>query len=139
MARADRFTPIGKTPELYKDFLINFDKSPSTDQLSVVVNEDAIKQRIRNLVLTVNGERFYHSEIGSRINALLFEPMGATTEDGIITEVTRTIRTQEPAVQDLDVRVNGMEELNGYVVTVTFTMLNIPGNIKLDLLLQRVR
>jgi phage baseplate assembly protein W len=80
MSQSDRFT-IKNNREYFSDFMANFDKNPVTGNLARVTNEDAIKQSLRNLVLTNRTERFYQPHIGSKVQSLLFDPMGPETED----------------------------------------------------------
>jgi len=137
MARGDKYTPLTKKQTLYRDFLINFDKSPLTDQLAVVENEEAVKQRCKNL-LTINPGEVPYSTRGAKITALLFEPMSPLIEDEIRSEVVLTLRHYEPGIDQVDVTVQNMAD-QGYLVRVVFTLLNIPGQFAFDHLLTRLR
>ena len=58
----------------FKDFSIGFKANPNTEDFSVVKNENAIKQSIRNLVSTGMYERPFQPNTGSRLREMLFEP-----------------------------------------------------------------
>ena len=64
MLRADKQTLERKKSELYSDFLTNFDMNPVTGNLAKVTNESSVKQALRNLMLTMTGERFYDAHKG---------------------------------------------------------------------------
>ena len=61
----------------FKDLAVSFNANPSTGDFGVVKNENAIKQSVRNLILTMFGERPFQRDIGSRVKALMFEPWGS--------------------------------------------------------------
>ena len=54
----------------FKDFAISFKANPNTKDFSSVSNDNAIKQSVRNLVLTNFGERPFQYEIGSRVTQM---------------------------------------------------------------------
>ena len=67
--RSDQYVSRG-----FKDLAISFNANPSTDDFGAVKNERAITQSVRNLILTIFGERPFQPSIGSRVKGLLFEP-----------------------------------------------------------------
>ena len=71
----------------YKDLSVSFKSNPSTGDFGIVKNENAIKQAVRNLLLTDLGERPFQPNIGSRIKGLLFEPWDVFSADEIKGEI----------------------------------------------------
>ena len=67
----------------FKDLAINFAKNPFTDDVSVINNENAIKQAVRNLILTTPGEKPFQPLVGSRVNDLLFELFYAFSDNSL--------------------------------------------------------
>ena len=67
----------------FDDLLISMKKNAFTDDVSVVKNDNAIKQSIKNLVLTNPGEKHFQPNVGSRVFNLLFEPLDAFTADAV--------------------------------------------------------
>ena len=116
MARSDYQTSTRNSDERYSDFLINFDKNPVTGNLARAVNEEAVKNALKNLLLTNRGERFYNSNMGSQIKASLFEPADSVTADIIKTSIEQTIKYQEPRVDLLDVQIFDDEDNNGKLI-----------------------
>ena len=47
--------------------------NPNTEDFSIVKNENAIKQAMKNLLLTQFGERPFQPKTGSRVKSMLFE------------------------------------------------------------------
>jgi phage baseplate assembly protein W len=137
--RADRFTQIAKKQETFSDFLNNFDKTPVTSTLAKIVNEESIKQSLRNLILTNMGERLFQPLVGSNVNRSLFEPADSITADSLIYYIKNCIRQNEPRVLLNDVFVFANSDGNSFLVTIVFSVINNTAPISLDLILRRVR
>jgi len=140
LARGDKFTATGKIPEFFSDFTINLSRNPVTGNLAKITNEESVKTSIRNIILTGNGERPYRPNLGSKIKALLFEPMDDVTAAMIQTTVETAIKNHEPRADLVGVQVNPDYGQNRYMVTVLFTLINIPGQtFDMAVFLKRVR
>ncbi len=137
---ASAYTIENAKVKTFSDFLDSFSKNPQTGYLGMVQNEDAVKQSVRNLVLTERTERPYQPWIGSKINSLLFDPLDQLTSDALKVAIEDTIRNNEPRAQLLEVDVIANEDLDAYLINVIFSILNIPGqNFDLNLILRRAR
>lgn len=135
----DRFE-VKQTKEIYSDFMPNMDVNPVTGFLAKVTNEQAIKQSLRNLILTTKTERFQRSDIGSKIKSILFDPVDINTEELLKTTISETIRNNEPRVNLLKLVVRSNSELNAYEISIYFEILNFPNKeYNLALTLHRVR
>ena len=60
----------------FKDVAMGLRRNTVTKDTGVVKNENAIKQSLRNLVLTRKGEKLFQPEVGCEVFNLLFEPFG---------------------------------------------------------------
>lgn len=139
MARADRFTTRSNQPIVYRDFVLPFTRDLTNDSIATVVNEKAVQQEIANIVLTIRGERFYNSAFGSRTNAMLFEPMNENTASLLRDEIRQSLNNYCRRANNPIVNVTANDDLNGYIVNVQFTIINIQQQFSVDILLQRVR
>lgn len=139
MSRADAFTELTNSEEVYSDFLINMNPHPVSGALLRFVNEKAVTRSIRNLILTNPGERLYQPDIGSGIRSLLFEPMTQFTANTLRKLIEDTIRKYEERAQVLGVEVRPDEERNRYVVTIVYMLINKPDPVTVNVTLQRVR
>lgn len=140
MARADKYTKLNNMPEFYSDFTINMDRNPVTNILQKVVNEQAVKNSIRQLILTNIGERPCQPYLGSKIQSLLFDIVDQVTTDLLITTITETIQNHEPrcTLEKVDVIPN--EDQEEYRVTIEFSLINTPGKTyALTEILRRIR
>jgi phage baseplate assembly protein W len=123
----------------FVDLNLNFTKHPVTGDIAVLLDENAIKRSVRNLVLTKNYERPFHSEIGSQVTALLFELADPFTEAVIRQSIIDLINTFEPRVSLIDVQAVYDEGNNSIAVRIDFKILNTSVPVTLDLVLERSR
>jgi phage baseplate assembly protein W len=89
--------------------------------------------------MTANYERPFHSEIGSPIKKLLFEPVTPMLEVMLRRAIMDTIDNFEPRVQVLDVIVVVSEDEYEVSVTIEFQIVNTNQPLTLDLVLERTR
>jgi len=116
--RSEKFLSRG-----YKDLAVSFKANPNTKDFSVVKNENAIKQSIRNLMLTTFGERPFQPGIGSRIKSLLFEPFDVFLAEEMKTEIRNTVERLEPRVELQNVFIR--ENPDSYELNVTIEYIII--------------
>ena len=139
MTRIDRWTVERKKPTYYRSFVNSFDRNPLTGLIATVTNEDSVKQSLQNLILTNIYERYEQPYIGSKLQSLLFDPMDAITEDLIKDTITETIVQCEPRCELIAVKVLANSDLDSYDVTIVFSLINIPEQLTLNLVLMRIR
>jgi phage baseplate assembly protein W len=128
-----------KNTRIFSDLDLNFTLNPVTHDVSRRYDEDAVKMSLKNLILTNNFERPFHSEIGSPIKKLLFEPATPMLGAMLKRVITDTITSFEPRVNLIDIIVVTNEDDYSIDVSIEFTILNTTAPITLDLTLQRTR
>ena len=119
----------------YLDIDLTFNKKPAGD---IYKKRDAaaVKQSIKNLLLTDHYEKPFNPFFGANLRGMLFE---LDTTDSIIIEdnIKRLIGSYEPRARVDDVLVSSRgNDLN---VSLYFTVQNDPSPHELDLILTRVR
>lgn len=136
---ADKFT-VKVRKNIYSDFTTNFELNPVTGFLAKVTNEEAVKKSIRNLIFTIKSERFQRSEIGSKIRAILFEPIDSVSAELLSTTIKETIQNFEPRALLRDVIVVPDDAGSAYSVSIYFEIINIPNQqFDMELTIARVR
>ena len=58
----------------FRDIGMAFGRNPFTNDVSIVKNDNSIRQALRNLVMTSPGEIPFNKNVGCQVNAMLFEP-----------------------------------------------------------------
>ena len=128
-----------KISRTFSDIDLNFIPHPVTGDIVKKYDESAIKAAIRNLVLTSNYERPFHSEIGSQLRNLLFEPMSPITIQLIQNTIGQTIKNFEPRAILLSVVANYSPDNNSVYVTVNFQIVNTTTPQTVNITLERTR
>lgn len=130
---------MARNTRTFSDIDLNFTAHPVTHDITVKYDEQAIKQSVKNLIMTNNFERPFHSEIGSQIRALLFEPAGIILNISLKRAISDTILNFEPRVNLLSVDVVSAIDSNSVQVTIQFAIVNTERPIQLQLILYRTR
>jgi len=124
---------------IYSDFDNLFVTNPITKKLATKVNRNAVKQSVKNLVLTDFYERPFQSDIGCNIRGYLFEPFTSHLQEQIKDAVVNVITNYEPRAKIIDVLVEDRLDLNAISLTIAFEVLNHSEAVILDVILERVR
>ena len=123
----------------FKDFSILMKSNPNTEDFTVVKNENAIKQSVRNLVLTGMGERPFQPKTGSRLRQLLFEPYDVFLAQDIKEEIINVVKRLEPRINVRQVRVfNDPEDENNLRVEFDYTIVGETLIQTVDFLLETI-
>ena len=130
--RSEKFFSRG-----FKDLAVSFKRNPNTKDFSAVKNENAIKQSVRNLILTQFGERPYQYDIGSRVSALLFEPYDVFLAEDLRDEIFNTISRLEPRVAVTNVEVKPTEDENELDVGIAYTIVGQQITQTVEFILER--
>lgn len=127
------------TKKVYSDIDLKFLPQPVSKDVSFSYDGQAIVRSIKNLLLTKPYERLFQPELGSEIDALLFEPISPLTASLLQDEITRTIDNWEPRARIATVEVSAYPDQNAYEVSLFFYILNQTEPTGVNLILQRSR
>ena len=117
--------PLERVSVGFKDVSLSLKRNPLTRDLVALKNESAISRSLQNLVLTIKGEKFFEPDIGSRVNALLFENIDLFTAREVQTEIEEVIRNYEPRVNLTEVTVYPNYDVGALDVTITYLIVAI--------------
>ena len=107
----------------FKDISLSFEPHPVTKDLPALKNEAAIRRSVRNIVETIQGERFFDSLFGSDVYSTLFEFVDAGTASVLENEIAEAIFNYEPRVANLIVIVEARPDENAFEVNITFDII----------------
>ena len=107
----------------FKDISLSFKRHPVTNDILALTNEDAIKRSVRNLVETINEERFFNPLLGSRVRESLFEVPDNTIRATLKAQIENSILNFEPRVNLTDVIINHPNDTNDLEVTVAYDII----------------
>lgn len=123
----------------YSDLDLSFFARTATDgDVYKKTDAAAVKQAIKNLLLTNRFEKPYRPEYGADLNGLLFELADDDTGDEIVEKIRNVVQRYEPRARILKIRVTSTLNTNNINVTVEFRVVNTEttDTLKLDLVPQ---
>jgi len=123
----------------FKDLDLNFTAHPVRKDINKHINEYAVINAVKNLILTNHYERPFRPEIGSGISNLLFENVDPLISSRLERAIEETILNYEPRVSLSLVNATAYPDENRYSVTLTFFIINNPNPITIDFFLERIR
>ena len=117
--------PVERISKNYKDIGSAFQINPLSNDLLAIKNETAIARSVRNLIFTLQGERFFNQDLGSRVSRALFENIDRISASVIEDEIRNTIDNFEPRVRLIDVSVTPDYSNNEFNVTLSYDIVGI--------------
>ena len=123
----------------FSDLNLAFNAHPITGAVTRKIDADAVKQSVKNLILTDFYERPFKPEIGCGLRYHLFELFTPATKQSMETAIREVIANYGLRAQILEVLVEDHPDLNALTASIAFMIKNNPSPIVLDVLLERVR
>lgn len=115
--------PLERVSQGFKDVSASFQVNPINYDLVTIKNVDAINRSIRNLILTVPGEKPFQPDLGCYVSRLLFEQFTDQTANQIRREIERTIKVFEPRVELQEVNVSADHDSYQFDVTIRYYVI----------------
>ena len=137
MASIDQSTKISKG---FRDISLSFSRHPVTNDVAILVDEDAIKRSVMNLVRTKVGERFYNPLLGSRIEDQMFEIAGSDAAMELEDDIVLLLDNFEPRVAGTEVKVVYPMDSNSLIIEISYDIVGITApRQNIDFILQSTR
>jgi len=122
----------------YKDIDLSFTAKPN-GEIFTKKEAAAVKQSVKNLVLTNFFEKPFEPFFGGNIRALLFELADDDIEDDARENIVRAINAYEPRAIIRTIDVNYQEERNSISITIEFQIVNTEEVVTFTTSLSRLR
>lgn len=123
----------------HRDLDLSLKIHPIRKDIIPLKDDAAVKNAIKNLLITNAFERPFQPALGANLRGLLFEPADAITKIALKQNIKDVITTYEPRVEVLKVEVKDESEYNSYRVLVTFLIKNIETVDAVEIVLKRLR
>ena len=101
------YNPVNGTAQvvarksLYADLNTLFIVHPTLKDIKPVTDIDAVKNAVKNLVLSSRYDRPFHPELGCRITDMLFENASPFTAVAIRQEIEQILQEFEPRINQI--------------------------------------
>jgi phage baseplate assembly protein W len=123
----------------FKDLDLNFAIHPLKKDVNKHLDQMAVINAVKNLVLTSHYEKPFNPDYGSNVRKLLFETLDIITASAIEREIQQTIESFEPRVRVISLAVIPDIENNGFTVRMQFYIVNQTNPVSISFLLERTR
>lgn len=122
----------------YIDIDLTFAVRPSGDVYKKT-DAAAVKQAVKNILLTNPGEKPFNENFGGGLSRLIFELVDVDAEDEIEDTIRYAINNFEPRAKLLSVVTNIKPDQNSIGVVITFQIVSTDEVVTLQTSISRVR
>mgnify|MGYP000259084329 CR=1 FL=1 len=122
----------------YSDLDLSLRLHPIRKDVIPLRDDLAVRNSVKNLILTNFFERPFNANIGGNLRALLFEPADAITEMALEDNIKRVLRT-EPRIKTTFVEVVDDPDRYSYKITVKFLIKQFDEESQVEIVLKRLR
>ncbi len=129
---------ISTKQRVYKDLDLTFARAPNNDVFKKT-DAAAVKQSVKNILLTNRLEKPFNATFGGNLNRFLFELSTYFDEQEIEDDIRETIQRYEPRARISSIRVKVNPDINDINATIVFQILNTLQSETLELSLARLR
>ena len=133
-----RSSLVTSRSQVYKDLDVTFSAKPSKE-ITVKKDAAAVKQAVKNLILTNHFEKPFQPFFGGNITRMLFELADDTSSLEIKEDIIDAIQRYEPRAQILRVDVKVDPDRNNIDATIKFKVVNTTEIVTFTTNLSRLR
>ena len=117
--------PVQRVSKPFKDISATFQTNPLNSDLIALNNSNAISRSIRNLILTVPGDKPFQPDLGSEVYDSLFDQLDQITAASIQSQIENTIIRYEPRVSLTSVDVKSNIPNNAFDILITYEVIGV--------------
>ena len=130
---------LRRKDKTFIDVSLAFEPNPITSDLTVLLDDRAINNAMKNLILIAPSEVPFDRDIGSKTRDYLFDLIDAGTAGILTMEIERAIKFGEPRVELQHVIVDPRPDQNHFMVTVVYKIVGFEQVFTVNQILQPTR
>jgi len=123
----------------HRDLDLSLKIHPIRKDIIPLKDDAAIKNAIRNLLVTNFYERPFQDDLGANLRGLLFEPAGVLTNIQLRDNIRFCIEKYEPRVSVNSIDITDVVDENRYIIKVIFTIKEFSTKDSVEMVLRRLR
>jgi len=123
----------------WRDLDLSLKIHPIRKDIIPLKDDAAIKNAVKNLLVSNFYERPFQDDLGANLRGLLFEPAGLITTLNIKDNIKTVLRKYEPRVAVTSISVNNLENENSYQIIVNFNIKEYDSASGVEIVLRRLR
>ena len=121
---------LGKVSRSFKDISFNFTEHPITKDLVVLKNEEAIKQSVKNLVLTKLNERLFNPDLGTDVTSYLFELNTSVAANELIEQIEQVLGLYESRIILEEINVDVDDSMHAFDIEIEYLIVGLPPEVQ---------
>jgi len=130
---------ITKKSKEFVDISLAFEPNPINGDLTVLKNERAINNSIKNIILTRNGEVPFNYNMGSQVMNYIFDPVDIGTAGLLTLEISRAVKLNEPRVEIIDIMVDPQPDREQFALNLTYKIVGYETTYSYEQILRPTR
>ena len=123
----------------WRDLDLSLKIHPIRKDIIPLKDDAAIKNAVKNLLVSNFFERPFQPTLGANLRGLLFEPADAITKLDLKQGIRRVLDTHEPRIKVLNIKVFDESDNNSYRITVNFLIKEYDTAENVEIVLRRLR
>lgn len=123
----------------HRDLDLSLKIHPIRKDIIPLKDDNAIKNAVKNLLISNFYERPFAVDKGANLRGLLFEPADAITRISIKENIKKVIKKYEPRVQVKQIIVNELADQNAYKVLVFMKIKEFDTDQSVEIILRRLK
>lgn len=131
--------PSRRTTPLYADLDLALRVHPNKKDIVPLTDVDAVKQSVKNIILTNYGEKLFKPNFGGNVSGLLFENVSVFTLIALKREIESILQRFEHRIDEINIAISDNSDANAYNVNIEFRIIDVNTNIQMALSLNRTR
>ena len=123
----------------WADLNLSLPLHPIRKDIMPLKDDDAIKNAVKNLILTNFYERPFQPEKAAHLRGILFEPADTITKIALKERIQNVIEDYEPRVKLNQIQIRDNSARNHWDVTIFFAIKQYRQVYSVNIVLQRLR
>lgn len=123
----------------WRDLDLSLKIHPIRKDIIPLKDDAAIKNAVKNLLVSNFYERPFQDDLGANLRGLLFEPSGFLTEIQLRDNIRNVIKKYEPRVSVKGIDITDDIDNNSYRITVNFLIKEYDTAENVEIVLRRLR
>jgi phage baseplate assembly protein W len=123
----------------HRDLDLSLKIHPIRKDIIPLKDDAAIKNAVKNLLISNFYERPFQSDLGANLRGLLFEPAGILTNIQMRDNIRFCVEKYEPRVSVDSIDITDVVDENRYIIEVFFTIKEFSTQDSVEIVLRRLR
>ena len=123
----------------FSDLNLKLAKHPIRKDIIPLKDDAAIKNAVKNLLISNFYERPFQPTLGANLRGLLFEPAGPITVNRLATAIKDVLKLREKRIKVLNLDIKDNRDNNAYKIYLTFKIKEFDEVNEVEVELRRLR